>query len=79
MDIQTTLNLTLISKLLRKCKKLANKKVIGKKVCKIGFCPLLTTHLHKVLANNFFGALFSNYFGFLWKSTKVLRIFDTQI
>jgi len=41
MGIKKMQNFPLISKLLRKMPKICYKKVIGKKVYKIGVCPLL--------------------------------------
>ncbi len=67
MGIKTKQNFRWFWNRWEKCEEFANKKVLGKKVCKIGVCPLLYMYyyMQTCFANNFFLVHFFNYlYGF---------------
>ncbi len=64
MGTKTMQNFTLISKLLRKMQKLANKKLQAKKGAKLGIFLFNTTNLQKNFANNFSWVHFFQFFFF---------------
>ncbi len=80
MGIKTTQNFTLISKLLRKMWKIANKKVRAKKSVKNQrFSSSIQLTCKSVWQITFSGCIFFRLFPQIWNQRKILRILNTHM